>query len=168
MPRTHRTHRILHLLACLLLGCALAAPAGAAGGSLGPEWAPIDVDRLDGMRGGFVGPRGFVVSFGIERVVSINGEVVASTRLQIPDVTRLTAEQAQALASLRDSQVIHVGAGTRVAGGAQALVIQNTLDGQTISARTSLDVSLNTLQLYRDTQLGALITGALTGRGPSL
>jgi hypothetical protein len=160
--------RFIVLAACLVLGCALAHPAGAADRPLGAEWRPVDVERLEGMRGGFVVPQGFVVSFGIERVVSINGDVVAATSLRIPDIARLTAEQARELASLRDSQVVTVGAGTLVSGGTAGLVIQNAVDGQSISARTSLDVSLNTLQLYRDTQLGTAITSALIGTGPSL
>jgi hypothetical protein len=160
--------RLIALATCLVLGCMLARPVGAADRPLGAEWKPVDIERLEGMRGGFVAPQGFVISFGIERVVSINGEVVASTSLRIPDIARLTAEQAQGLASLRDSQVVTVGAGTLVTGGTGGLVIQNAIDGQSISARTSLDVSLNTLQLYRGTQLDAAITRALIGTGPSL
>lgn len=160
--------RTFNLVACLLLGGAIAMPAPAAGGELGAEWKPVDPSRLEDMRGGFVVPSGFVVSFGIERVVSVNGEIVAATRVSIPDVARLTAEQANALASLRDSQAIQVGAGTLVSGGTGGLVIQNAIDGQTISARTSLDVSLNTLGLYRSTLLSDAITNAVVGTGPSL
>lgn len=160
----NRYTRILAVVALLVL----AGPLAAADRALGAEWKPIDTSRLDGMRGGFVVPSGFVVSFGIERVVSVNGEVVSSTQLRIPDIARITADQAQLLASLRDSQVVQVGAGTVVAGGTHGLVIQNALDGQTISARTSLDVSLNTLQLHRDSLLGAAITSAVIGGLPSL
>ena len=165
MRHATRTFRVV---AAFLLGCMLAGPAFATDSTLGAAWTPIDPGRLDDMRGGFVAPQGFVVSFGIERVVSVNGEVVASTQLRIPDVARITADEARLLASLRDSQAVQVGAGTIVSGGTGGLVIQNAIDGQAISARTSLDVSLNTLQLYRDTQLGAVITSALIGSGPSL
>lgn len=160
----NRYTRILAAVALLVL----AGPLAAADRALGAEWTPIDTARLDGMRGGFVVPSGFVVSFGIERVVSVNGEVVASTQLRIPDIARITADQAQLLAGLRDSQVVQVGTGTVVAGGTHGLVIQNALDGQTISARTSLDVSLNTLQLHRDSLLGAAITRAVIGGLPTL
>lgn len=163
-----RSTHLIQAFALLLLGCALASPAVAADRALGAEWKPVDTARLADMRGGFVVRSGFVVSFGIERVVSVNGDVVASTSLRIPDIARITAEQAQVLASLRDSQVVRVGAGTVVAGGTGGLVIQNALDGQTISARTSLDVSLNTLQLHRDSLLGAAITSAVISGLPSL
>lgn len=132
-----------------------------------PGWTPVEPARLDTLRGGFVVPQGFVVSFGIERVVSVNGEVVAATSVRIPDIARLSVEQANALAGLRDSQVVTVGAGTLVAGGASGLVIQNAVDGQSISARTSLDVSLNTLQLYRDSRFGGAITDAVIRSIPS-
>lgn len=164
----NRCTRFLNAFALLVLGCALAAPVAAADGALGAEWRPVDPARLADMRGGFVVPSGFVVSFGIERVVSVNGEVVAATRLRIPDVARITADEARLLASLRDSQVVTVGAGTVVSGGTGGLVIQNALDGQAISARTSLDVSLNTLQLHRDSLLGTAITNAVIAGMPSL
>jgi hypothetical protein len=163
-----RTTRLINTLALLMLGCLLAAPAAAADRPLGPDWRPIDTARLDAMRGGFVVPTGFVISFGIERVVSINGDIVASTQLRIPDIARVTADEARLLATLRDSQVVSVGAGTVVSAGTGGLVIQNTLDGQAISARTSLDVSLNTLQLHRENLFSTAITSAVIGGIPSL
>ena len=72
----NRYTRVLAVVALLVL----AGPLAAADRTLGAEWKPIDTARLDGMRGGFVVPSGFVVSFGIERVVSVNGEVVSSTQ----------------------------------------------------------------------------------------
>ncbi|GAB2506497.1 hypothetical protein [Lysobacter humi (ex Lee et al. 2017)] len=161
-----RITRLFHLVLAALVFGAIAMPATAA--PLGAEWQPVDAARLDRLRGGFVAPSGFTVSFGIERVVSVNGDVVTSTRLHVPDLARLTAEQAQALASLRDTQVVQIGAGTAISGGTAGLVIQNAVDGQAISARTSLDVSLNTLQLYRDTQLNTAIGNAVVGPGAGL
>lgn len=155
-------------VAVLMLAGALCVPAAAAEGALGAEWKPLDASRLDALRGGFIAPSGLVISFGIERVVQVNGEVVASTRLQIADVSRVSADEARMLAALRDSQIVHVGGGTVVAGGTGGLLIQNTIDGQSLSARTTLDVSLNTLQLYRDGQLATLITDAVISGLPSL
>lgn len=160
MPRA-----FLHFMA-LVLALAFASRADAAE-PLGAEWKPVDPARLAGMRGGFVVPSGLVVAFGIERVVSVNGQVVAATALRIPDVARMSADEAAALATLRDSQVVHVGAGTLVAGGVGGLVIQNAVDGQAISARTSLDVGVNTLPLFRDAQLGATITNAVIAGMPT-
>lgn len=159
-------HRFLMHLLATVLACTLASHASAAG-PLGAEWKPVDPARLAGMRGGFVAPSGLVVSFGIERLVSINGQVVAATQLRIPDLSRMTADDAAALAMLRDSQVVHVGPGMRVAGGTGGLVIQNALDGQAISARTSLDVGVNTLPMFRDAELAATINNAVIASLPS-
>lgn len=160
MPRV-----FLHLIAAVL-ACAFALRVDAAE-PLGAEWTPVDPARLEALRGGFVVPSGLVVAFGIERVVSVNGQVVASTQLRIPDLARITGDEAAALAALRDSQVVHVGAGTLVSGDTGGLVIQNAVDGQAISARTSLDVGVNTLPLFRDAQLAATITNAVVAGLPS-
>jgi len=61
-------------------------------------WKPVAADRLDDMRGGF-DVAGLQVSFGIERAVVINGALVASTSVTIPDVSKITAAQAGSLAA---------------------------------------------------------------------
>ena len=49
------------------------------------------------MRGGFQLPSGATLSFGIERVVYVNGELAASTAVRVADLSRLSAEEARAL-----------------------------------------------------------------------
>lgn len=114
------------------------------------HWKPIDPARLAAMRGGMQLPSGLSISFGFERVVYLNGDLIAGTRLHIPDVGRLTTEQAQALAELQRGQVVQIGPNNRVeapiAGG---LVIQNTLDGQDIRSLTTLDVGVGTLNMFQ-------------------
>lgn len=135
---------------------------------LGGDWVPIERERLDGMRGGFIAPSGLALSFGIERVAFVNGELVASSTLRIPDVAKMTPEQAQALAGLSRTQVVQIGEGNVVQpGSGTGLVIQNTLDGQTISALTTLDVTVNTLGLFQDLNIGATLQDALNGAGGS-
>lgn len=62
------------------------------------QWQPVAAERLAQMRGGFE-TGGLQVSFGIERAVYINGNLVVSTSLVIPDVSRITSEQAGRLAA---------------------------------------------------------------------
>lgn len=62
------------------------------------QWPPVAAARLDEMRGGF-DAGGLQVSFGIERAVYVNGNLVVSTSLVIPDVSRITSEQAGRLAA---------------------------------------------------------------------
>ncbi len=118
---------------------------------LGAEWSPIDPSRLLDMRGGLQMPSGLALSFGIQRLVYVNGELVASAQLRIPDIGNITEDQAQALAAINQGTVVQVGEGNRFdldsAGG--ALVIQNTLDGQDIQALTTLDVSVDTLGMLQ-------------------
>ncbi|MEM5429588.1 flagellin [Cupriavidus oxalaticus] len=72
-------------------------PVAAARGSMA-GWKPVAHDKLDEMRGGFEVP-GLQVSFGIERAVYINGALVVATSINIPDVGRITADQAARLAT---------------------------------------------------------------------
>jgi hypothetical protein len=80
-----------------LMAASDAAAVGASR-SLMAGWTPVAESRLDALRGGFEAA-GLQVSFGIERAVYINGDLVVSTSLTIPDVSRITAEQAGRLAA---------------------------------------------------------------------
>lgn len=89
-------------------------------------WKPVTEDRLDEMRGGFdVG--GLQVSFGIERAVFVNGALAVATSITIPDVARMTSEQAAKLAatlgpaivSNTQAQVNSAMAGNPVTAGVQ-------------------------------------------------
>ncbi|WP_439686888.1 Flagellin [Cupriavidus oxalaticus] len=72
-------------------------PLAAARGSMA-GWKPVAHEKLDELRGGFEMPN-LQVSFGIERAVYINGALVVATSINIPDVGRITAEQAARLAT---------------------------------------------------------------------
>ncbi|AGW92545.1 hypothetical protein N234_21200 [Ralstonia pickettii DTP0602] len=72
-------------------------PLAAARGSMA-GWKPVAKEKLDEMRGGFEVP-GLQVSFGIERAVYLNGALVVATTINIPDVGRITADQAAQLAT---------------------------------------------------------------------
>lgn len=143
-------------LCALAISACLPLPAIANGADspqpLGQEWIPVDPARLAEMRGGLMMPSGMVLSFGIERLVYVNGELVASATLQIPDLGRMTADQASALAAINEGRVVQIGEGNRIDPGAggNALVIQNTLDGQAISALTTLNVGVGTLGMLQE------------------
>jgi hypothetical protein len=143
---------------CLaLLLAVLLVPSGARGqgGELGAEWQPVDPARLAQMRGGFQMPSGMMLSFGIERVVFLNGELTARIAVRIPDVARITPEQAQALADFNRGMVVQIGEGNRFdpAQGAGGLVIQNTLDDQDIRTLTRIEVGTDTLGAYQNLTL---------------
>lgn len=151
--------RVAVLLAVLL------APSGARGqgGELGAEWRPVDPARLAQMRGGFQTPSGMMLSFGIERVVYLNGELTARIAVQVPDVARITPEQAQALADFNRGLVVQVGEGNRFdpARAAGGLVVQNTLDDQDIRTLTRIEVGTDTLGAYQSLNANGALADAL-------
>jgi hypothetical protein len=55
-------------------------------------WQPLSAEILDRQRGGFVDISGITVSVGLERMVLINGQLVQSLTLTIPDLTSLPSK----------------------------------------------------------------------------
>lgn len=141
------------LVTALLALAAVGWPSHGRAAEAGPPegWAPLDAASLDAMRGGFALPSGLVVSFGFERLAWVDGELVASLRIDIPDIARITPAQARELEQLRQLQVVQVGPGNAfdAAGGGAGLVLQNTLDGVHIRVSTTIDAATNTLGLLQ-------------------
>ncbi|MES2756835.1 MAG: hypothetical protein V4693_05625 [Pseudomonadota bacterium] len=120
-----------------------------------PEgWHRVDADALDSMRGGFIAPGGLTVSIGIERLVSINGAVVAYSNFQIANVRNITADEArQAHDALASAKLVQNGANNFAVGDALAnggTFIQNTLDGQSINSQTTINSSVNSASLLKE------------------
>lgn len=161
-----RTHRAGLGLA-LLVATALAAPRAYADEQAVAQWTPVSEARLDAARGGFDLGTGLVASLGLDRVVYVDGNLVASTHIQIPDVAHLTPAQASALsAAINTAAVVQVGPGNAVdpaalGQNAATTVVQNTLDNQRIAAMTTLNVSVNTLSAFRNLNLGQSLQSAL-------
>jgi hypothetical protein len=155
----------------VLAALAWCAPAFAAppDRALGSEWVAIDPALLDEMRGGFMTAGGTSLSFGIERAVFVNGELLATTRVQIPDIARMTADQARELERFNQGVVVQVGNGNTFepSGAPGGLVIQNTLDGQDIRALTTVNVGVDTLQAFQDLNTqSALRSATVTATAP--
>lgn len=129
-----------------------AASPDSAADALGSEWVPVDPALLAEMRGGMQLPSGLSLSFGIDRLVYVNGDLVASTHLHIADIAQMTREDVAALVALNQGTVIQIGSGNVITPGqaANGLVIQNTLDNQDIRALTSLQVGVDTLGMLQE------------------
>ncbi|MGO4699882.1 hypothetical protein [Dyella sp. 2RAB6] len=155
------------LCLALLVSTALAAPRAYADEPGVAQWTPVSEARLDAARGGFDLGAGLIASLGLDRVVYVDGTLVTSTHLQIPDVAHLTPAQASALSSaINTAAVVQVGPGNRVdpaalGQNAATTVVQNTLDNQRIAAITTLNVSVNTLSAFRSLNLGQSLQSAL-------
>ena len=82
---------------CLLLGVmalstapmACAEAGRVTPGSILRAWAPLPDETLDRMRGGFVDLSGLKISFGLERQVWVNGELMQSLTVTVPDLLSL-------------------------------------------------------------------------------
>jgi hypothetical protein len=132
---------------------AIAVPANASGDV--DEWAPVSQDTLDGVRGGFDMGNGLLASFGIDRAVYVNGNLVTSTSFNVPDIAHMTSAQASAMSTaLNSMSLTQIGPNNtfdpsslgQVAAGT---VIQNTLNNQNIQSITTLNTSVNTLNAFR-------------------
>ncbi|MEG3184685.1 PASTA domain-containing protein [Novilysobacter erysipheiresistens] len=143
--------------------CVAAGPGEATVGALGPEWVAVAPERLERTRGGFQLPSGLALSFGIERVVHVNGTLVASASVHIPDVARMTAAQARDLAEMNRGLLVQVGEGNAFTPSTaiNGVVIQNTLGGQEVRALTTLDVGVGTLGMFQQLNANAALQDAL-------
>jgi len=160
---------------CLLLASAAIAGQGLAGA---PERAfdpaeAVDPAALDDLRGGFETPGGLVVSLGIERIVTINGNVAERSQLNLGNLGNLTSGMSRVSAETAGQvSLIQNGVGTAnlqfgrdVLGGT---LIQNSLNNQLINNQTIINASVDARGLlqtmnFQSTLANALNT-AVTGR----
>ena len=166
MRRFHRT-----ILAGLVLAasCLLPVQAFEASADIAPLsafGAPVASETLDSARGGFEVAGGLSLALGIERVVSVNGEVLSRTNIAIPDLTSMTADQARlAQDALGSAKLIQLGGGNFVASDINlangATLLQNTLDGQDIRAATTISSTVNSMSLLKDMNFQSTIRDGL-------
>jgi hypothetical protein len=164
----------LALMCSLLAGQGRAAAPDdtyrAAGFSAAQAVAP---ETLDSYRGGFTTPSGLAVSIGIERIVTIDGNVAARSQLQLGDLGRLASGASvpppQAAAQLN---LIQNGAGNLVGQlGPSVLggtIVQNSLNNQIIHQATVINASVNAHGMLQSmnfqSTLSNALTNAVTGR----
>lgn len=123
--------------------------------------------RLGEMRGGFETDGGLRISFGIERAVYINGNLVTSTSLNVADLSKLTAGQVQSVGPDRTMLgIIQSGSNNAFSAGqlgssSVGTVIQNTLNDQRIQGITQINATVNSLDLIRRTNIQQTIQSAL-------
>lgn len=152
--------------AIALSAVAQAAPAPFALAAA-PFTAPVMPEVLAELRGGFDLGNGLSASIGIERSTAINGAIITTQTVQIPDLARMTAVQAAQLRSvLGDVTLIRNGTGNVFAGApaqapAGAIVVQNTLDDQTLRNLTVISTTSNSLRLLQGVNAAGALRDAL-------
>lgn len=143
--------------ACMLAAACLAAPVFAAGGG---DWVPVAEHVLAEARGGFDAGDGLLVSLSIDRVLSLNGNVIASGQLSL-DAPALAAGQAP----LSTLQIARIGEGSAPWGAAQplaGLVLQNSANDQLIRSQTTIDATVNSLSILKDMHFGDSLRQSLS------
>lgn len=168
-----RNNELLHVSLWLALA-GYGVPAGAqahasASAALDTSaWAPVDEAQLARTRGGFSTPGGLQMSLGIERLVSINGNTVASTQFDIADLNHMSEAQIRqtgdALSSVKLIQnggenIYQTGDAARAIGG---VVIQNTLNDQLIRSQTLISSTVNSASLLKTLNFQGSLSDALT------
>jgi hypothetical protein len=159
--RCYRTARAL--VAAALTAVGFHATAAKAQESFGK---PVDAAVLDEARGGFETAGGLSLALGIERVVSVNGEVLSRSNIAIPDLSAMTADQARlAHEALGAARMIQLGNGNFAAPdtglGNGATLVQNTLNDQTIRTATVITSTVNSMSLLKDLNFHSTIRDAL-------
>lgn len=140
---------------------------GANAAAAPPGWTAVGDADLARLRGGFTTAGGLEVSLGIERVVTVNGQLVSRTSFQIADVGRIDAAQArQTGAALSAVKLIQNGSenivGAVFAGDTLGgTVIQNTLSDQQIESRTIINSSVNSMGLLKTMNFSGNLNDAI-------
>jgi hypothetical protein len=127
----------------------------------------VDSASLDAYRGGFVTDTGLAVTLGIERIVTINGNLAEHSNLELGDLGRLTSGEtrlsADAAGQLRliqnDGGKFDVQLGNNTLGGT---VIQNSLNNQMITNQTIINANVNARGLLQAMNFQQTLSGALT------
>ncbi|WP_229215717.1 hypothetical protein [Duganella sp. CY15W] len=149
----------------LLFGGAMAS-AGAGTPDSTDDWTAVDDSQLAQARGGFSLGGGLQVSLGVERLVSINGSVVASTHFSIADMTQLSAAEAAMASDALAAVVVQNGAGNLAeplsTQGLGALVIQNSVNDQAIRSQTTISTTVSNLAMLKAVNFESSLRDALS------
>ncbi|GGY21924.1 hypothetical protein GJV26_01405 [Massilia dura] len=141
------------LLATLCWAVLASVPACASGAGGTADWVPVDEEVLADARGGFDGGNGLLVSLSVDRVLSLNGNVIASGQLSTADASRPAF------------QIARIGEGNALLQAAQplaGLLLQNSADDQVIRSQTTIDATVNSLSILKDMNFGDSLRQSLS------
>lgn len=156
----------------MLLALPLSAVAGGDTASTG--WVPVPDASLAAARGGYDGGNGLLISLSIERLLTLNGNEVASSRLVLPEVGAAGLQAAHGPGMGGAATALPVdGAALRAAGAAPAalsaaalpalaLLLQNSESNQLIRAQTTINTTVNSLGTLKGLNFGDSLRQALS------
>lgn len=162
---------------CLSMqGIAAAAESGSAnfdvdsfaesGQTMAQEGFPVSSALLDDMRGGFDTGSGLKISFGIQREVYMNENLLASANLAVGDINKATSEHALKAVADPVLYLVQNGSGNRfdpdvISQSVTPIVIQNTLNQQDIRSLTVLNARVNSIELFKNLNMQSALTEAI-------
>lgn len=122
---------------------------------------------LDSCRGGFETSSGLLVTLGIERIVSVNGVLLAHNELQLGELgslssgtTKLAPQAARQWSLIQNG--VNGGAAQFGPGVLGGTVIQNSLDNQMIHTATVINASVNAHAALQAMHFQSTLSDALT------
>lgn len=168
---THLPSRFLLCWLCwgAATACLAYEPTRDAHGFEADPWVAVSDEALGAQRGGFEVASDLRVSFGMIRTVTLNGDLVHATSFSLPDVARITPDQARlASMAMAEAGLVQVGGGNRVPVDALAQVpsgtiIQNSLNNQNIQTMTVINTGVNSLALFKSINIQSVLSDALLG-----
>ena len=148
--------------ACMAAASSLAQADGA------QAWLTTPNSKLESMRGGFRPMQGLWVSFGIERTVRIDGQLVMQSSLNIPNLANIDPAQLQQLSQqISTLGIVQSGSGNSAKGTqvtlAPGVVIQNTQSNRHLQSMTEINAATNGMRLLQGLNFGQAINDALQG-----
>ena len=147
--------------ACLPVAWSLLLPASAGEhGAAMAGWQAVEDGVLAEARGGFDAGNGLLVSLSIERLLSVNGNVVASSQLSVADLGK--AASADALQVVQNGVGNHVHAAMMANAPMAALVLQNSANDQLIRGQTTINTTVNSLSILKDLNFSDSLRQALS------
>lgn len=142
------------------LGMGMSLAMGYEGNADFTRRTPVSETELDRMRGGFQSDQNTpFISFGIERSVVINGQLVRSTVLDIPNLMQFDGNPSGTFTH------IQTGGGNTLTPDMASLqtfmtAIQNSLDNQTIQSQTIINATVPALSWAQSLALGNALSQA--------
>lgn len=143
------------------------AEAATAPNPFGGKALAVSAARLDDVRGGFVTASGLQLSFGIERAVYLNGNLVTTTSLQLNELGKISGTQGLPVSAELNRALVQNGPGNTFVSNAVSAatlgnVIQNTLDNQKIQTITRIDAAVSAATVLRGIDLQSSMRGAIS------
>jgi hypothetical protein len=148
-------------------GVEAAAPVQEAANPFGGPALRVSDEALGEMRGGFVADGGLQVSFGIDRAVYVDGNLVAQTHLEVNQLGELTgSSNAQTVPPVSAGVTVVQGNGSTVLQtiplpAGVATIVQNSADGRQLQSITAVNAVANSLGLWHRLDVQAAVNEGL-------